>query len=481
MSVPVSRLSRLSLEEMPPMTRSSARAASRATPVQALDHSNSSSDGESDYGNASDYDDDEPTTVKSPTRLLYNLDQLSEPRRVAVRDTFKEPPIIALQRCRRIGNTYAFQMTELVTRSVRIRAPDGGDGASPRLSCSCEQEDRAPCRHLVWLLDQLLKETLYHHDGSKPLRMTDHGYAEEMGDPFQNISDFHLDVLADGLHCQVVNPELYSEDELDYHRVLEARELLASVYSKPPEEFRPDIFNHPVMDEDVLKNSDLDCTVFRMLLDNPHLFHYFLSLSRPSDPIDNVFRKLSQRVDRVLRELNALPFATTVSSPISGHHSSDSTGQKVPRDIAWAARHLLGIVGLIRSSIYTRDRPLKSSEALSAVHTLVHILASVVDHNGRDTSTGVAHNDSSLYSRLIGDCREADFVIAELGLLPEAASHVVDRLEAISERIGPLGVPVAYMEKFNNLLRRLRTSSTSVGIKRQLPQKENDREPKRMK
>ena len=91
-------------------------------------------------------------------------------------------------------------------------------------------------------------------------------------------------------------------------RVQESRELLSAVYGMSPEEFRPDIFDassSPLRGKKVLKRKDLDYTVLRMLLDNHHFFNYFQSVSRPRDPINDLFRKLSQRVDRVLRVFDA--------------------------------------------------------------------------------------------------------------------------------------------------------------------------------
>ncbi|OAQ72454.1 SWIM zinc finger family protein [Pochonia chlamydosporia 170] len=469
---------------MPPVTRSRAIVASGLSSSGTQDRQESSStDDDSDYNDNSDFEEDSlPGVVRSPTRLLYNLDQLPDMGRATVRDVFNEPPKIALQRCRRIGNTYAFQMTELVTRSVRIRSSESTSGSS-RLSCSCGQEDKDPCSHLLWLLDQLLKQTLYNHDESKALNMTRHGYAEEMGDPFCNISDFHLDILANALHCPVVNPDPYADDdeEIDHHRVLEARELLASVYKTTPEEFRRDIFTHPTVGDHIIRRDDMDYTIFRMLLDNHHFFQYFLSLLSPTDYINDLFRKLSQRVDHVLRQLDSFLSSTCSPSPANSVNSCDMNDQTPATNAIWAARHLLGIVGLIRSSIYNRDQPLQPNEALSAAHTLVHILSSVVARNS-DTGSGRSQGDCNLYMRLIGDRGGDGFVIAELDLLPEAASHLVDRLGAILEQIGLQGAPTTYITRFRSLLGRLRTSSAGgAGSKRSISDQGDEHRSKRMK
>ncbi|KAF7553283.1 hypothetical protein G7046_g7144 [Stylonectria norvegica] len=459
MSAPASRFSKLSINNMPPPeSRSMSRPeASHHRPEE--ESSSSESDPESDN---SDVDDEEeiPAKVRSPTKLTYLVDHLPEATQTAVREAFMEPPRIALQKCRLINNTYAFQMTEMVTRSIRIRAPENG---SSHLSCSCG-ESQEPCEHLLWLLDQILQQTLYDRDQDKPLKMTPGGFAQEMGDPFQNIAKYHLDILADGIHCQVATPETEYHDEIDPYRAQESRELLSAIYDLPPEDYRPDIFARPSAGKKILKRHDLDRSVFRMLLDNHHFFHYFLSISRPADP----FRKLTQRVDHVLRDLDAY----SSSNP---PEPSAETAQNV----SWGATHLLGTVRLIRSAIFTRDRPLEPPEAISAARSLVHILDAVVSRN-RDAHPGPTRLDRNLYLRLIGD-RDQDFVLGVLNLLPEAASQFLHNLEAVLEKIGVHGAPASYVAKFRTLLARLRTSSTGSGLKRQGQSQGHERRSKRMK
>ncbi|KAM5355868.1 hypothetical protein ACJ41O_002514 [Fusarium nematophilum] len=466
---------------MPPETRSRTRAQAQSLAAESeqLYQGESSSESESD-SDSTNFDDDsseadsnEPSVVRSPTRLTYLLDHLPDATQSSIRDVFKEPPKIALQKCRRIDDTYAFQMTELVTRSIRIRAPED-DGAS-RLSCSC-QNDQEPCQHLMWLLDQIVKQTLYDHDLSKPLKMTQGGFAEEIGDPFHQISNYHLGVLADGLHCHLVTPDSEYHNELDNHRAQEARELLASVFDVDPEDFRPDIFDDRVsLGKKILKRHDLEQTVFRMLLDDHHFFHYFRSLiRRPTDSINNPFHKLAQRIDRVLSDLDAFAVDPSSSS------SSSSPGSESPRDIPWAASHILGCVRRMRHEIYTRDRPLSAAEALSAARSLVHILDSVVSRH-QDQGPGASmRRDRNLYLRLIGD-RDQDFILGVLNLIPEAASQFLHNLEAILDRIEVYGAPAGYVERYRAMLGRLRASSTGSGLKRPVQGQTGGRRTKRMK
>ncbi|KAL6902606.1 hypothetical protein GGI43DRAFT_382786 [Trichoderma evansii] len=464
---------------MSPTSRSGLPATSDDSHHQGLLIEDSSSDYESYSGisdDDSDDDDELPTIVQSPSELSYTIDHLPEESQDAVRRVFSEPPIIALQQCRLIDDTYAFQMTELVTQSIRIRA--SSDGSASQLTCSCGHGgELEPCSHLIWLLDRLAKQTLYDYDPKTPLTMTEDGFAQELGDPFTAISEHHLDVLSDGLHCPVVDPKAVSEEDMTSCRVQESRELLSAVYGMSPEEFRPDIFDttsNPLRGKKVLKRNDLDYTVLRMLLDNHHFFNYFQSVSRPGDPINDLFRKLSQRVDRVLRVFDAY-----ASDPASATTSLTET----PPDVAWAAKHILGCTKLIKSCIYTRDRPLQPSEATSAARTLVHILSAVVSRNQAvddavSPTSGATRADHNLYLYLIGD-RDTDFVIGELNLLPEAASQHLHSLEAIFEDIGRHGAPMTYFDKFKSLLSRLRTP---VSLKRQVEEEDSTyRHFKRMK
>ncbi|KAL7787546.1 hypothetical protein V8C37DRAFT_264334 [Trichoderma ceciliae] len=471
MSVPVAPFSRLTLEEMSPASQAALRAALQAGNHQEPLVEDSSSDLESCSENSDD-DDELSEVVQSPTKLAYNVNHLTEKAQDAVREVFGEPPAIALQQCRRIGDTYAFQMTELVTQSIRIRA--SGDGAS-QLTCSCGRGgEMEPCSHLLWLLDRLTKQMLYDCDHKTPLTMTQGGFAKELGDPFNAISEHHLDVLSDGLHCQVVGPEAISEDDAASYRVQESRELLSAVYGTSPEEFRPDILGRPLLGKKVLKRNDLGGTVFHMLLDNHHFFNYFQSICRPRDPINDAFRKLSQRIDRVLHS-----FDVYASDPAAARPSAEATP-----GVSWAARHLLGCTKLIRRCIYTRSRPLQPSEAISAARTLVHILSAVVSRNHEVVSPGASaggkRTDRNLYLYLIGD-EDRDFIIAELNLLPEAASQHLHSLEAAFEEVGRHGAPVSYFDKFRTLLGRLRTPNVGSGLKRQVEGEGACRDSKRMK
>ncbi|KJZ78318.1 hypothetical protein HIM_02356 [Hirsutella minnesotensis 3608] len=431
------------------------------------------SDSDSDESTSSDDDEgSRSNTLRSPTGLLYNLDDVLESKRAIIRDALVEPPDIALQHCRRIDDTYAFQMSETVTRSIRI-CP--ANAASPSLKCSCGGVE-GNCKHLVWLLDQLTKQTLYGHDFKQPLTMGAKGYATEIGDPFQTIAQHHLDVLAEGLHCQPMPSTTYSgEQPLDAYRILESREMLSSIFGMDPDEYRPNFRPSVAQHENVLRRHDLDHTILSMLIDNSIFFNYFLTVSQPTDPIKDPFRKLKQRADRVLSKLDAHVLNKTQSAT----DSLAPNPLETPPDVSWAARHLVGIVKLIRAAIYTRKRPLRPREALSAARTLIHVLDAVVSRN-RDVHAGQSRRNRNLYLRLVGD-QDQSFVIAELDLIPEASSHFLHSLEVIDGRIGIYGAPSSYVDKLRRLLSRLRTSAIGAGLKRNEVAQASHHDTKRMK
>ncbi|KAK0386820.1 hypothetical protein NLU13_2341 [Sarocladium strictum] len=484
MSAPASKFSRLSLEAMTPTTRSRALASRASSP------STSSSTSEDPSSDSSGSDSDtESDTIRSPSKLTYQISHLPATSRRLIRDSFSDPPQLALQRCRLVNSTYAFQMTELVTRSVRIRK-EAGDGGE-LLSCSCGGgADGQPCGHLLWLLDRVAEQTLYDRGRRAPLMMTGKGFPEEMGDPFGTIADHTLDVLGPSLHCPVVGGPS-PQDGPDVHRVREARELLASVHDEPVDTFRPDIFDagHFHTGSKILKRGDVDITLLRMLLDNHHFFQYFVSAaSRSSTPARDPFRKISQRVDRILLAFDTAHAADKlpVTTPTSPRHAEEQP----QRDVPWAAKHILGCTALVRSLIFTRSRPLSPPESLSAARCLTHILTLVTSRNSTLPPTPSSSDSSrtarNLYLYLIGD-HDGDFIIGTLGLVPPAAaSHFLDTLEGCLDDIGRHGAPGGYVERFRKLLDRLRTSGggATQGTKRAGTATIQDtglRESKRMK
>ncbi len=205
-----------------------------------------------------DYDEDDGP-VRSPlTNLFYNIDNLDDETQELVRELFRPPPPeetppIVIEWCG-ISNdpdVYAFQLQEVVPRTIRIGSPTS---RIPTPSCNCTGSEARPCRHLVWLMDQIAKQTLPSHPPGEPLTLgvgsssgsasaPREGLFPELGNAYARIADFHIDVLANTLHCGAGPPTGHPS----LHRVREAREILAGLDgiqdAAGVETYAPDIFD----------------------------------------------------------------------------------------------------------------------------------------------------------------------------------------------------------------------------------------------
>lgn len=482
-SAPASRFSQLSLESMPPTTRSQS---------QRESNSGQDSDHESDSSDASLVDDngpEAPVLVRSPaTDICYDVSDLDPETQRSVRHLFRskpgqQPSQLVLQGCRshveHDSHFYAFEMLEtvLVRRSIRIGSPRS---KYRRPRCSCMGDDEKPCEHLICLLDQVNFHIAGHESGS-PEHIGPDGYAIEMGHPFEKISDFHIDQLATSLQCEIISP--HSTSEVNPAHLQEVREILASVEEPGLDDyacdrFRPDIFDKPqqVPGEDALiSHGDLTHTVAKMLIKNRRFFAYFLGLLEPSSKARDPFRKIQQRVDRVLVDLDAF------SRDPSGTSTGRSATEGLP-DVPWAAAHIERAVSTIQALLQTRsDSTSSATERASAARTLVRILHVIVLYWNRNvtrppttitstsssttasslptrTAAALALDESNLYHRLIGGKTHGSsaFVIDVLRQLPEQ-NQWIETLEEIEDQLGAYAPPAGYVIRLRELILSMRS------------------------
>lgn len=482
-SAPVSKFSRLSLESMPPTTRSQS---------QRESNSGQDSDQESDGSEASVDDDDRQearVVVRSPTTdISYDISGLDHETQKEVRQLFRARPgeeesQFVLQGCRAHveddSHFYAFEMLETVRvrRSIRVGSP-GNQHRKPK--CSCMRDSQKPCKHLIYLLDQVNYHTAGHDSGPTE-RLGPDGYPAEMGHPYEKISDFHLDQLATSLHCNIIPHD--STTEVNPAHLQAVREILASVEEPDLDDhacdrFRPDIFDHPQAtpgNDALISYEDLTHTVANMLIENKEFFAYFLRLLEPSSKARDPFRKIQQRVDRVLGDLDAF------SREPSGASASRNATEGNP-DVPWAAAHIERAVSTIQTLLQNRsDAPSSSTERASAAQTLVRILHVIVLYWNRDvtyspvtnaspsnsgatplpTQTAAAPNlkETNLYYRLIGGKTHGSsaFVIDVLAQLPEQ-NQWIETLEEIEDQLGAYAPPAGYMGRLRDLILRMRSS-----------------------
>lgn len=430
-----------------------------------LDYSSSSSASGLDddiSSSGSDNNDQQSDQVRSPTRLVYNLDALPEKTKTTVREAFHEPPAMVVQHCRQVDDTFAFQMSEVVTRSVRIRAPSSGPA---RLSCSCSQNNKTdsnskePCHHILWLLDQLVKQTLYDTDHEQPLTMTAAGYPEEMGDPFRAIADHHLNIVADGLHCRHVDEGCYDPRQDNTHRMRESRELLSSIHGTSPDTFRPDLFDEPLPSPPLAKPQDLDHTILRMLVDEDNLFHYFLTEESRGSTVLQQFRLLTHRINAVFQDFDQHNAVTGEPKKTGSRHT-----------VAWAARHIQGVVNLVRYAIWSGTRPLTAAEKTAAARTLIHVLDCVLKRRRADDAGHL------FFQRFLGGA-DTGFVLDELEMIPEGARLYLRSLEAMVHRLAEQEeVMPAYLLRFRKFVAQLKASGPPPSLKRESPSDDDEEE-----
>ena len=414
----------------------------------------------SDWEVEEDDDEDGTQSVSSSTGFKYNMSKLSPRTRQVVKGLFSQtssndPPQISLELCGMReedpgggggGLFYAFQMHEVVPCSVRIGARDSTRFSAPKCECpDARYRHVRPCKHLIWLFDKISKQTLFDHDPDSELTLTELGYPEELGDPFDRISQVGLDILTDDLRCDTSEPDsdLVAPNPA---RIREAREMVAAVAGIQPyelDDYRPDL--EASYDRNTLiRRGDLGATLFSLLLASHSLAEWVRSQLGPSDPAVDPFRSIQQRVSRTIQNLNA-HLATEQDTSAEDAYQVRYKGVGGPRDASWATSQIQHCVRKIEKLVSRGSSPLSDWTRSSAARSLISILKAVVDHRG-------------LYAALVGD-HDTGFVHSALDMLADQ-SQFIDELEEIMEKIGVHGAPPSYVANMRHLIARMRSHKT---------------------
>lgn len=299
-----------------------------------------------------------------------------------------------------------------------------------------------PCKHLIWLFDKLSKQALVDHDPDSELTLTELGYAEELGDPFAQISQIRLDVLADDLRCDTSEPDT---DDVSPNpaRVREAREMVAAVEGIQPREldaYRPDL-DASFYRTTPIRRGDLGATLFSIILGSHSLGEWVRSELSPSDPPVNPFRQIQQRAARIIAELDA--YAAAERDPaVADTYRRRGKRAEGPRDVDWAVTQIEHCVRKVEKLVSRGSMPLSACARSSAARSLVGILKAVVHH--RD-----------LYPRLVGG-QDSGFVCSALDTLADQ-SQFIEELEEIMDLIGVYGAPPSYVDTMRSLITRMRS------------------------
>jgi hypothetical protein len=412
----------------------------------------------------------------APSRLIYDQRDLSPGALERLMAAFEGRFVVEF--CSEIdhssdrGSYFAFQLAETKAHTVRIWAP-GAEQSN--VECSpCNEKQ--PCRHVLWLLDQINKYTLTNTQKRGPLTLSRRGYPSEVPEPYTRISKVGLETLAEYAHWDF-RPPAYVEPDSD-SKAEEIREILAALSPQLADGYRPDIFDFLPVDQDFetsMARRDLPALVAHSMMVNIDIFHHFRAIVTPNFCAADFFKKMQQRADESLQLMGE--FLQTGAPP--------DTGQ-VP-DIPWCARVLINIVAAIRDKLLKST--LSKATKAEAGNTLVHILNEVVERNRNAYSASIwektpqqklPDRENNLFHRLIvSPMRSADgtpFVIHELNFIVDSIQHLVDTMQVIGEQMPKGGAPSNYTAKFRELLARMKRDQPA-----KRPGAEMSREPKRAK
>ncbi|KAI0432120.1 hypothetical protein F5Y09DRAFT_329834 [Xylaria sp. FL1042] len=420
-------------------------------------------------------------TFHSGTR--YSVHELEQGTKDAVVKALGTPSELTLRGCASRGQGYVFMITETI--EYHVSAPYGSspyDGPS----CSCRQDEKSvgrqyPCRHTLWLCDQILSQLVPLH--GDPYTWREDGYTTKHGNVCDYISDFHFDVFADSLRCDIMAGE---SSKPRPHRIQIAREILATLCGRPVEQYRPDLTGETV-GRRVVREGDLEETIFRMLLQNDSFLSYCLASMRNHEPLNPRFRRFRDRADAALDAFDNYIKA------------SDLRRVELSKNPQWCYKTFKDILEQIKSIIIYSERDLDDFDRRAAANTLVYILDQIVsrkeDHDlMRSGSDDGARSEGqprdtrkiNLFNELVVESSH-NFILDTLDELEsDFLDHLLPDLSRIERTLANTDAPRSYCRKLRDIISRLRGASSRVGSEpaegsRKRTSQDSERNPKRVK
>ncbi|KAI1814468.1 hypothetical protein GGS20DRAFT_585456 [Poronia punctata] len=413
-----------------------------------------------------------------PSGTRYSVNELDSGTRAAVIQALNTSSKLALRGCAARPQDYVWLISE--TTEYHVRTPYGG-GPYQGPSCSCRQDERSvglqhPCRHTLWLCDQILSQLVPLP--SDPYTWNVDGFPQDKGDVCNYISDYDFDVLADSLRCDVMAGETRKPRP---RRIQTAREILATLSETPVEEYRLDLTGENDSKR-VVKEGDLEGTLFRMLLRNDSILSYFLTSMRDHEPLNPRFRHFRDRAATAFKA-----FDRYIDTP-------EPERAELRQDPQWCCRTVKDISEQIKSVIIYSERDLDDYDRRAAANTLVYILRQVVGRNKEyDTTRNGANRGRTSFGATFNLCRQLvidsnhDFILDILDELPlEFLVHLLPELDGIERMIRHTNIPWPYVKKLSNIIFSLRghgsrSSSESTEGSRKRVSQDNDRYAKRVR
>ncbi|KAJ8106410.1 hypothetical protein ONZ43_g7073 [Nemania bipapillata] len=435
---------------------------------------------ESDIDTSIDFD--ETTGIASfSSGTRYSIHELDRGTKDAVIKALSTPSKLTLRGCSPRGQGYVFLISETI--DYHVRAPYGiGPYDGP--SCSCRQDERNtglqhPCRHTLWVCDQILSQLVPLPRDPYTWRID--GYTTKHGNVCDFVSDFHLDVLADSLHCDVMTGEPIKPRS---RRIQTVREILATFSGNPVEQYRPDLTGE-TMGKRVVKEDDLEETIFRMLLENDAIFSYFLASMRKCGALNPRFRGFRDRADTALDAFDSYIKA------------SDLERAQLSKNPQWCYKTFKDILEQIKAIILNLE--IDRLDYRAAANTLVYILDQIVRRNEDHDAIRDGNDDDNpgeaqfkggrkinIFNELVVQSRH-NFILDVLDELSvEFIDHLLPDLRRIEQSITNTNIPLAYLHKLRDIMSRLRVPSPRSGSEptegsRKRTSQGDDRHAKRVK
>ncbi|KAI0394003.1 hypothetical protein F5Y17DRAFT_466509 [Xylariaceae sp. FL0594] len=432
---------------------------------------------------------DEATGIATfPSGTQYSVNSLDTATREAVINAINTSSKLALRGCTAREQGYVFLISETI--DYHVRTPYGG-GLYGGPSCSCKSDEQSaglqhPCRHSLWVCDQIVSQLVPLP--SSPYTWNLDGFPQDTGNVCDYIADYHFDVLADSLRCDITAGEALKPRP---RRVQTAREILATLSETPVEQYRPDLTGEND-GRRVVKEGDLEGTIFRMLLRNDSILSYFLASMRDHEPLNPRFRHFRDRTDTAV---NAFDLYV---------NASDSERGALSKDPHWCYKTIKDVCEQIKSVILYYDRGLDDHDRRAAANTLVYILGQVVSRNAEHLANRRGDSpwssSQSGRSKTFNLCRllvesNSTFILDILDQAPlkEFLHPLVPELGRIEEAArrqaaGNSNIPwlSAYVEKLGDIVSRQdrpcsRSSTGAAESSRKRMSEEIDRYAKRVR
>lgn len=455
MSPPTSALERLSLGNMPNTRTQSQR-----------------SDDDDDNSEAF-----ETAGVSAPSNLNYDLGELSPTTTQRVRSAWRGHFVVEQLKQFHSGEPdeyYAIQITEprSIQYSVRIGSPSSRFG---EIECSSNCKSPKPCQHIFWLLDQIAKRSMPESQRGGTLKFSRQGSLVNAPDVFTQIKHMGAKALTESLNWRLSVEDSDEGDEGEEDDVEEpvaatvppstklwmVRDILATLSTKTPEEYRPDLFNDSPSSSTthaLIVKRDLERTMARVLLQDDYIFNYFRRLLSIDHCAGDFFEKMAQKAMATMAQMDACKPPRKNEAPSGQIH-----------DVEWCASTLQAIVNSIEAYAVSRNFTLGKGAREKAAKTLVSILENVVErhqdlyagNDWRNTPQRATPIDThNLFQVMVGHSGHGGnklFIVDQLSDLGDAAHSVVDTLDLILSSVRSNNGPRIYVSRLESLIRRLKS------------------------